>query len=215
MTRRRPSHTTVIAYLALFVALSGTAIAAKKIGPSGLQKNAVTTKKIANDAVTTGKLKDGAVTEPKLGNDAVTGGKLAANAVGTNKLKDDAVESAKLANGAVVEAKIGNDAVNGSKVAPGSLGLDDIADVVAPISFDPGLLNPGACESSSAIAVAGLQGADSVLVIPLGTGAGWTADFVLASYGLAGAGSVRVEVCNQGLAPVNAAPLPLLALGFR
>ena len=144
---RRPGHTTVIAYLALFVALSGTALAAKKIGPSQLQKNAVTTKKIANaavtttkianDAVTSAKLDNGAVTEGKLANDAVTGDKLAAQSVGTNKLKDDAVESGKLANGAVVEAKIGNDAVNGSKVADGSLTLADTARAVIDVSPTP------------------------------------------------------------------------------
>jgi hypothetical protein len=224
MKLRRPGHTTVIAYLALFIALSGTALAAKKIGPSGLQKNAVTTKKIAtgavttpklaNDAVTTAKLDNGSVSEGKLGNDSVTGGKLAAQSVGTNKLKDDAVDSAKLANGAVVEAKIGNDAVNGSKIAPGSVGLDDIADVVAPISFDPGVIAGGACAVSPDIPVAGMQATDALLVIPLGTGVGWTADFQLSAYGASGAATIKVEVCNQGAA-VDPPALPMLALAFR
>ena len=224
MQLRRPNHTTVIAYLALFVALSGTAMAAKKIGPSGLQKNAVTTKKIAtgavttpklaNDAVTTAKLDNGAVDEGKLGNDAVTGGKIAAQSVGTNKIKDDAVESGKLANGAVVEAKIGNDAVTGSEIAPGSVGLDDIADVVAQISYDPGNVAGGACAVSPAIPVAGLQATDSLLVIPLGTGGGWTADFQLGGYGAAGPTAISVEVCNRGSA-VDPPPLPMLALAFR
>lgn len=49
--RRRPSHATVIAYLSLFVALGGTAIAAgalekNSVGPKQLRKNAVTTAKI-------------------------------------------------------------------------------------------------------------------------------------------------------------------------
>jgi len=224
MRVQRPSHATVIAYLALFIALSGTAIAAKKVGSDGLKKAAVTTKKIADGAVKTSKLGDDAVTGAKLDNgsvgegkiasDAVTANKLAQNSIGTNKIRDDAVESAKIGSGAVVEAKIGNDAVTGSKVAPGSLGLDDTADAVAPISYDPGPVAAGSCSVSPGIAVAGLLGTDSVLVIPLGTGAGWTADFMLASYGLAGPGTVRVEVCNQGLA-VDPPALPMLALAFR
>jgi hypothetical protein len=38
----RPSHATVVAYLALFIALAtGSAVAAKKIGSGQLKKNAV------------------------------------------------------------------------------------------------------------------------------------------------------------------------------
>ena len=175
MVFRRPSHTTVIAYLALFVALSGTALAAKKIGPSQLQKNAVTTKKIANaavttpklanDAVTTAKLDNGAVNEGKLKDNAVTGDKLAAQSVGTNKLKDDAVESGKLANGAVVEAKIGNDAVNGSKVADGSLTLADYARAVIDVSPTPaGPFNNGTCQPVT-VAANGVTTNDLPLVL--------------------------------------------------
>ena len=165
MRLRRPGHATVVAYLALFIALSGTAMAVKKIGPSGLKKNAVTTKKIADEAVKTSKLKDGAVTEAKIKGNAVTGDKLAAGSVGTNKLKDDAVESAKLANGAVVEAKIGNDAVNGSKVADGSLTLADYARTVIDASPTPSApFNSGTCQQIS-VAAPGVEAGDLPLVL--------------------------------------------------
>jgi hypothetical protein len=217
MRLRRPSHATVIAYLALFVALSGTAMAVKKIGPSGLKKNAVTTKKIADSAVTTPKIANSAITEPKLANDAVSGAKLAPNSVGTNKLRDDAVESAKLANNSVTEPKIANDAVRGAKVLDGSLGLADVAQVVSAVTYDPGTVLAGACASSSTVDVPGLQIGDDVLVFPRDHSAGWDIAFVLDVYGPTGvnAGQIAVRVCNVTGSGVDPAPLPLLVLGFR
>jgi formylglycine-generating enzyme required for sulfatase activity len=55
---KRPNHSTVVAYLALFVALGGSAWA--------VAANSVGTKQLKNRAVTTKKIKDGAVTAPKL-----------------------------------------------------------------------------------------------------------------------------------------------------
>lgn len=49
---RKPSHSTVVAYLALFAALGGTAFAAAKIGSSGIARDAIKSKHIATGAVT-------------------------------------------------------------------------------------------------------------------------------------------------------------------
>jgi hypothetical protein len=61
---RRPSHAVVVAYLALFVALGGTAIATSQlrkntVGPKQLKKNAVTTPKVKKEAITGVKIKKG------------------------------------------------------------------------------------------------------------------------------------------------------------
>ena len=48
---RRPSHATVVAYLALLAALGGSAYAASKVGTSDLKPNAVTSPKIRSGAV--------------------------------------------------------------------------------------------------------------------------------------------------------------------
>ena len=48
MRFRRPSHATVVAYLALLTALGGSAYAASKIGTSDIKRNAVTSPKIDN-----------------------------------------------------------------------------------------------------------------------------------------------------------------------
>ena len=60
-----PSPAAVIATVALFVSLGGTAWAVKQIGTNQIKNNAVTTKKIKNGAVTGGKLANGAVTPAK------------------------------------------------------------------------------------------------------------------------------------------------------
>ena len=82
--RKMPSPGTVIAVIALIVALTGTAFAAVK-----LKRNSVGPKQLKNNAVIEKKIADGAVTEKKLGAGAVTEGKLANGSVGHDKLKSD------------------------------------------------------------------------------------------------------------------------------
>jgi hypothetical protein len=66
----------LIAYLALFCALSAGAYAA------GLKKNSVGSKQIKSAAVKTDELADGSVTTPKLADGAVTGAKIAEGSLG-------------------------------------------------------------------------------------------------------------------------------------
>ncbi len=75
--RSRLTFANVVALLALFVALGGSAYAIH------LGKNAVKTKNIKNGAVKEAKLANGAVTEAKLATGAVTASKLAAGVVKT------------------------------------------------------------------------------------------------------------------------------------
>jgi hypothetical protein len=89
----RPSVATVVAFLALFVALGGPGWAAKKL-------------KLKNNSVTTPKIKDAAVTNPKLADDSVTTGKIVNGAVTTPKLADRAVTTDKIADSAVTAGKL-------------------------------------------------------------------------------------------------------------
>jgi hypothetical protein len=73
--RSKLTFSNVIALLALFVALGGSAYAVH------LGKNAVKTKNIKNAAVTDAKIAPGAVSAGKLANGAVTADKLAPGAV--------------------------------------------------------------------------------------------------------------------------------------
>jgi hypothetical protein len=76
---RRPSHATVVAYLALFVALGGTSAYAthELILSSDIVDGEVKTPDIANAAVVTDKLAQGAVTSGKVKNENLTGGDVA------------------------------------------------------------------------------------------------------------------------------------------
>jgi hypothetical protein len=123
MKRFRPrlTYANVIASLALFVALGGSAVAAglakNTVGPNQLKQGAVTAGKIRKQAVTSGKIAPKAVTAGKLGpnkitNNAVTTQKLAASAVGTNNL----------AEGSVTGAKIAKETITAEKLAKGAIG---------------------------------------------------------------------------------------------
>jgi hypothetical protein len=147
LLKLRPSHTTVVAYLSLFLvvgggaALAATQLQKNSVGAKQIKKNAVVAAKIRNGAVTgnkiaanavtaskiadesviTGKISNNALTTGKLANNAVTAGKLGDNAVTTGKLANESVTTGKLTNNAVTTGKIANDAVTGAKVNEGTL----------------------------------------------------------------------------------------------
>jgi hypothetical protein len=133
----RPSHTTVVAYLSLFLVVGGGAafaashLAKNSVGAKQIKKNAVTAAKIKNGAVIGNKIAANAVTASQIANESVTTGKIANNALTTGKIAngalttgkiaDGAVNTGKLANESVTTGKIANDAVTGAKVNEGSL----------------------------------------------------------------------------------------------
>jgi hypothetical protein len=96
---RRPSHATVVAYLALFVALGGTGAWATH--------EVILSSDIVNGEVKTPDLANLGVTNPKLGPNAVTSGKVLDNNLQGLDLKDGTVGTADLVNGAVTPAKFG------------------------------------------------------------------------------------------------------------
>lgn len=83
-TRARFSSAHILAALALFVALGGSAYALKAntVGTKALKNNAVKTKKIANNAVKTNKIANGAVTTDKIADNAVNGNKVDESTLG-------------------------------------------------------------------------------------------------------------------------------------
>lgn len=131
------NYANVIATIALFVALSGIAVAA------GLPKNSVGTKQLKRGAVNAAKLKRGAVTAGKIAPRAVVAGKLGANAVlpgnlgdgiiTTNKISDGAVIASKIKNGVITTNKLNNGAVTTAKLGDGSVTLGKLADNIAPL----------------------------------------------------------------------------------
>lgn len=80
---KRPSPAMIVALVALFVALGGSAYAASKIGTKDIKNNAITTAKIKKNAVTAAKVKKNAITTAKIKDGAVTGTKIDAATLGT------------------------------------------------------------------------------------------------------------------------------------
>ena len=116
---RRPSHGTVVAYMALFVALGGTSVAAATIA-----KNAVVSRSI----------KDGQVKTADLGADAVTSAKVKAGSLLASDLKAGELPAAVPgpqgpagATGAAGPAGAkGDPGTPGAPGAPGADGLDGL-----------------------------------------------------------------------------------------
>lgn len=141
------SPATVISCIALFVALSGAAYAAK----ATIGNKAVKTRNLANGSVTTLKLHGGSITTTKLVNAAVTGPKIAPGAVGASQLANGAVRSAalgggvvttgKLKDGAVATDKLANSAVLSSKLSPDAVATGKLQDgAVTGAKLAPSLL---------------------------------------------------------------------------
>ena len=85
-TDRQLNFTTVMALLALFVALGGTVYAAATIGAGDIKKNAVRAKHIKN----------GTVKRADVANNAINAAKLAPGSAGTSEIASGAVTAAKL-----------------------------------------------------------------------------------------------------------------------
>lgn len=130
---RRPSPAMLVALLALFVSLGGSAYAGLN-----LPKNSVGTQQLQSGAVTGAKLHKGAVTKVKIKNGSVTNAKLA----------DGSITNAKFATGAQApnSAELGGQAPSaytpsslfGSPVATSADGGSDSSCVVAEIKLIAG-----------------------------------------------------------------------------
>jgi hypothetical protein len=208
---RRPSHGTVAAYLALFVALSGTAYA--------LERGSITSREIATGAVKRSEIKSGGVGKSEIRANAVAPSEIRQNAVRSEEIRAGAVGTDELSDDAVTAAKLADDAVRGANVANGSLALADLAREVVEVEFDPPLLNVGECASEDELVVPNKQEGDRVLVLPGSEEAGWNEELTLDGYSAAGAGApnrIAVTVCRPfgaGSVDPGDQPLTVLLLG--
>lgn len=143
----RHLQSNVVGYVALFVALSGTAIALpgkNKVDSNDLKRGAVKARALAKNAVKARAIRTGAVTTPKLRSGAVDADKLAPGSVGTGSLADSAITSPKLANDSVVRRTILQGTVNGVKIANGAITPRTIRDgSLLAEEFAPGQLSDG------------------------------------------------------------------------
>jgi hypothetical protein len=166
--RLRPSPAMAVAFIALFIALAGTAYSVSSQVPgkggvkaSDIAKGAVKKGKIAGQAVAAGKIANGAVETAKIADNAVTSGKIADNAVTSGKIADRAVTSGKFFLSVVSNQNIG------------------------PVA--------GSTCSTFAISTPGIQATDHVLVTPP---PGWTDTFTLVGDPDPTGNQVVVQFCN-------------------
>jgi hypothetical protein len=207
---RRPSHGTVAAYLALFIALGGTAYA--------LERGSVTSREIATGAVKKSEIKSGGVGKAEIRVEAVAPSEIRSNAVRSDEIRAGAVETDELADDAVTAPKIAENAVRGEHVLKGSLALTDIAREVVSVEFDPPLLDAGECVSEDSLNVPNKRVSDQVLVLPGSDDAGWSGELTLDAYSAAGTGPNRIAVtlCRSfgaGSADPSEQPLTVLLFG--
>ena len=135
MRRFRPSPATVIALVALFVALGGPAWAKKKllVGSSNIKRDAVTSRHVRDGSLSQRDLRasavrflqrtpDRAIRGSQIATGAITGDKLAPASVGSAAVADNTLTAADIAPGSLTAAVLGADSVGFDEIADGAVG---------------------------------------------------------------------------------------------
>jgi hypothetical protein len=111
--KRRPSFATVVALLALFIALGGPAEAQKLLGRGDVDSRVVKDRSLKTRDLSRRAVRElrrtpnGSITEAKIANRAITPGKLAPGAVAAGAIAEGAVGSAQIANGSITASDLG------------------------------------------------------------------------------------------------------------
>ncbi len=119
--RSRPSPSLVVSMVALFIALSGTAMALP-------ESDTVFSDDIVNEEVTSADIANANVTGSQLRNLSVTNANLAADAVRTGRVRNRTLTGADLADDGIGSGEIGDGAVGPAAVDDNSLTGADIVD---------------------------------------------------------------------------------------
>lgn len=123
----RPSPALVIACLALFAALSGTALAAKaSIGSNQIVNGSVRTVDLRDSAVNSAKVADTSITANDLGTDSVGSDEIAKDAVNTDEIAKDAVKSDEIAENAVTSSEVADQSLTQNDLGPDSVGSSEL-----------------------------------------------------------------------------------------
>jgi hypothetical protein len=167
----RPSPALVIALVALFAALSGSAIAA------GIAKNSVRSAQIVDGTVRTIDLHDSAVNSTKVADQSLTANDLGPDSVGSEEIAENAVGSSEVAPDSLTAGDLAANSVTSSEVADNSLTAADLA----PASVRSSELGPIVVRTSNPQAIAaGASGSVSIECAPgetLISGGGQPANF--------------------------------------
>lgn len=116
-TKFRPSPALVISCVALFLALTGSALAAKA---------SIGSRQIVNGSVRTVDLRDSAVSSPKIADATIGAADLGTDSVGSDEIAENAVASPEVAADSLTAGDLGPASVASSEVADQSLTQDDL-----------------------------------------------------------------------------------------
>jgi hypothetical protein len=175
----RPSPAMLVACLALFVALTGSAVAA------GIAKNSVGTAQLKKNAVTGVKIKSSAVVGSDVKDDSLTGADVNESSLGT-------VPSAASAQ------SIATNSVDGSSIKDGSLTAKDVSRVSGTVTLDIGSVNANTCNEEILNTGTGADMKDDAIVV---TPKSWSSGLTLHTENSNADGLIRLNVCN----PTNGA----------
>jgi hypothetical protein len=208
---RRPSPGTIIAIIALFVALGGPAQASRLITGKQVKSATLTGKHIKNRSLGAGELsaaanrrftevKAGSVGAGSLADGAVTAGRIGLGAVGSAAIGDGSVGAGDLAPDSVGAEELAANAVESADVQDGVLTARDVASFVGTLPLDFPAVNKGFCQflDRPVAAVANTSPAKSISddAIIVATPPEFPDDKLVVSAAPAGATTLRVRICN-------------------
>ncbi len=116
----RPSPALVIACIALFAALTGSAIAA------GVGKNTVRSPQIVDGTIRTVDIRDNAVAAGKIAPDAVDTTEIAENGVESSDVAPDTLTAGDLAAASVTSSEVADQSLTANDLGPDSVGSSEL-----------------------------------------------------------------------------------------
>lgn len=187
----KPSPAMIIACMALFVALSGSALAA------GLAKNSVTSKQVKNSSLTGSDIKNNSLTGADIKESKLSKVPSASTA--------DSATSAATAGSATTAGSasaIADNTVTSSKVVDGSLTGKDVGRLSGDFTYDPPSVAANSCDSSAHdIDPGNADMRDDAFVMTADQA--WPTGLSYSVENSDSPGFVRLNICNVTGAPID------------
>lgn len=120
----RPSPALVISCIALFLALTGSALAV------GLAKNSVRSAQIVDGSVRTLDLRDNSVNALKIAPDAVGSEEIAENAVASPEVAPDSLTNQDLGDASVASPEVVDQSLSANDLGPDSVAASELGAVI-------------------------------------------------------------------------------------
>jgi hypothetical protein len=164
----RPSPALLIACLALFLTLGGTAFAV------GVSKNSVRSAQIVDGTVRTMDLRDDSVNAPKIAPDAVGSEEIAENAVASPEVAPDSLTAADLGAASVASSEVADQSLTANDLGPDSVGSSELqADAVGSSELQAASVRSselaGIVTAQNSTAIAANGNASVTATCPVGT----------------------------------------------